>query len=74
MKFERFARTFCRNIGTFGANVCKPVSKPPHSALEGWTRNFEVKGARMNRFDCKSMLLCNFTVKADTLGISYKEL
>ena len=23
MKFKRFARTFCRNVGTFGANLCK---------------------------------------------------
>ena len=23
MKFVRFARTFCLNVGTFGANLCK---------------------------------------------------
>ena len=23
IKFEKFARTFCRNVGTFGANLCK---------------------------------------------------
>ena len=23
MKFARFARTFCQNVGTFGTNLCK---------------------------------------------------
>ena len=42
MKFERFARTFCRNVGTIGANLCKRFQT---SAFEGWTRNFEVRHA-----------------------------
>ena len=52
MKFERFARTFCRNVGTFGANLCKlfPNLRIRHSKVgqETWKL-----GARMNRFDCK---------------------
>ena len=33
------------------------VSRPPHSAFEDWTRNFEVRGARMNRFDSNCTLV-----------------
>ena len=40
MKFERFARTFCRNVGTFGANLCKlfPNLRIRHSKVgqETW--------------------------------------
>ena len=61
MKFERFARTFCRNVGTFGANLCKlfPNLRTRHSKVGQETSKFP--GARMNRFDCKA---------GHTLGLS----
>ena len=51
MKFERFARTFCRNVGTFGANLWNlfPNLRIPHSKIGQETSKL---GARMNRFDC----------------------
>ena len=53
MKFERFARTFCRNVGTFGANLCKlfPNLSIQHSKVGQETSKLGGGGARMNRFD-----------------------
>ena len=58
MKFARFARTFCQNIGTFGANLCKlfPDLRIRYSKVGQETSKFFFLGgggARMNRFDCK---------------------
>ena len=52
MKFARFARTFCWNVGTFGANLCKlfPDLRIQHSKVGQETSKL---GARMNRFDRK---------------------
>ena len=53
MKFERFARTFCRNVGTFGANLCKlfPNLHIRHLKVGQETSKLGGGGARMNRFD-----------------------
>ena len=50
MKFARFARTFCWNIGTFGPNLCELFSdlRIRHSKIGKETS----KLVRMNRFDC----------------------
>ena len=48
MKFSRFARTFCWNIGRFGANLCElfPDLRIRHSKIGQETSKL---GARMNR-------------------------
>ena len=55
MKFERFARTFCQKVGTFGANLCKlfPNLRIRHSKVGQETWKLGGGGACMNRFDCK---------------------
>ena len=52
MKFERFARTFCRNVGTLGANLCDlfPNLRIRQSKVGQETSKL---GARMNCFDRK---------------------
>ena len=56
MKLARFARTFCRNIGTFGANLWElfPDLRIRHSKIGQETLKV---GARTNRFDCKTSFL-----------------
>ena len=51
MKFVRFARTFCRNVGTSGANLCKlfPNLCIRHSKVGQETS--KLGGANMNHFD-----------------------
>ena len=53
MKFERFDRTFCRNVGTFGANLCNLF---PNLRIRHWKVGQETSklGACMNRFYCKT--------------------
>ena len=52
MRFARFARTFCWNIVTFGANLCElfPDLRIRHSEIGEETSEL----ARMNRFDYKT--------------------
>ena len=58
MNFVRFARTFCQNVGTFSANLCKLFPNLRIRNLKDGQETSKL-GIRMNRFDCNDCDLLN---------------